>query len=540
MYLKEVIQKSKKNGKRSYLQFVESVRTEKGPRQKILVNIGRIDDKAGRERLEVLAQSLLKMSETVHLLNFDDEIEGKSSKQLGCELVFRRLFEDIGLNEILAKVFGGVRTDFDVKDALFNLVLNRLSAPTSKHAVTEWQDDEYQINKYDLHQYYRTMDHLEDERENLENALFSRMKSLSNARKSEVSIALFDTTSVVYYGEGEDEEEFLNYGFSKAKRSDLKQIVVGVAMTHDGIPLNHESYSGNTNDVSCFKQVIEKFANKHDQTDTTFVGDRGLMSTKNVELLVESGYSYILGFKMRTLPKADRAALLAKADLKQIKKNLEYRDIQYQGKRLIIYYNEERAQNDKEKRDEILERIKDKIKGGTIKSIVSNKDYKKFLNIEGKDPTLDQAKVDADAVFDGVFILTTNTQIAASKAVETYRALWQCEAGFRTLKSELELQPLYHRKERRIRSHVFICFLALICKNLLVKKLRQVDKTASYRKTITGLKRLQAMVIKIHKTNVTTRTEMNDDAKVAFKALNMAFPRKVLAHDNENLIAIRQ
>ena len=540
MYLKEVIQKSKRKGDRRYLQFVESVRTDRGPRQKILVNIGRVDDKSGRERLDVLTESLLKVSQTIRLLDYESDIEGKSSKQFGCELIFRRLFADIGIHDILAKAFDGIRTDFDVKDALFNLILNRLSAPASKHAVTDWQDDEFQIRQYDLHQYYRAMDYLEDDRDAIEKALFSQMKSLSTSRKSEVSIALFDTTSVVYYGDGDEEESFLNYGFSKARRSDLKQIVVGVAMTHDGVPLSHQSYSGNTNDQSCFKQIIEKFVNKLGQSDTTFVGDRGLMSQKNVELLVSSGYSYILGFKMRTLPKADRAALLNKADLKQIKKNLEYRDIEYNGKRLIIYYNEERAQKDKEKRDEILERIKEKIKGGTIKSIISNKDYKKFLNIEGKDPTLDQGKVDADAAFDGIFILTTNTQVKASKAVSTYRSLWQCEAGFRTLKTELELQPLYHRKERRIRSHVFICFLALVCKNLLIKKLRSVDEAISYRKTIADLKRLQAMTIRIHKTTVTTRTEVGEHAKVAFKALSMAHPKKVLSYDNENLIAIRQ
>jgi transposase len=538
MYLKEVVHQSKNRGSRHYLQFVESVRTVDGPRQNILVNVGRIDNKTGRQRLEVLTSSLLKLSETIHLIDVEKDIEGKSSKQLGMELIFRRLFEQIGIKQILDKVFCGVRADFDVKDALFNLVLNRLSCPTSKAAVNDWQQDEYKINHYDPQHYYRSMDHLYEERETVEKELFSQLKSLSTARDKDLSIALFDTTSVVYYGEGDEEESFLDYGFSKARRSDLKQIVVGVAMTKDGIPVSHETYSGNTNDVSCFKQMIEKFTDKHDQKKVTFVGDRGLITNKNIELLVDSGYQYLLGFRMRTIPKADRAALLNKADLINLKKNLDYRDLEYKGRRLIISYNEERAEKDRAKRDEILEKIKDKIKGGTIKSIVSNKDYKKFLNIEGKDPVLDQKKVDADAVFDGVFILTTNTKLHPTQAVDTYRKLWQCEAGFRTLKSELELQPLFHRKERRIRAHVLICFLALVCKNLLIKTIREIDNRASYRQVILDLKRLQAISLKIHKTNVTTRTEIGDSAKLAFKALKMAFPKKVLAHDNENLIAI--
>jgi len=513
------------------------VRTSEGPRQKILLNMGRIDNKTGKERLEVLTSSLLKLSQTVHLLDLEKDIETNSAKQFGMELVFRRLFEQIGIDKILEKVFIDARTDFDIKDVLFNLVLNRLSQPTSKAAISEWQQNEYQVRSYDLHQYYRTMDYLSEEQQTVEKALFSQMKSLSTSRSKDLSVALFDTTSVIYYGDGDEEESLLDYGFSKARRSDLKQIVVGVAMTKDGIPISHKTYCGNTNDVSCFKQMIEKFSIDHDQKQVIFVGDRGLISNKNIELLISSGYQYILGFRMRTIPKADRAAVLSKADLNSLRKNLDYKEITHKGRRLIIYYNEERAKKDRIKRDEILERIKQKIKGATIRSIISNKDYKKYLKIEGKDPVLDQAKIDADAAFDGVFILTTNTDIAPTEAVDTYRKLWQCEAGFRTLKSELDLQPLYHRKERRIKAHVFICFIALICKNLLTKKIKKLDKHVSYRQVTVELKRLQAVSLKIHNTNLTTRTDIGDNAKLAFKALKMAFPKKVLAHDNQNLIA---
>ena len=116
---------------------------------------------------------------------------------------------------------------------------------------------------------------------------------------------------------------------------------------------------------------------------------------------------------------------------------------------------------DRFRREELLARIQDRIKNGTILSVVSNADYKKFLKIEGKNPILDIEKIQADALYDGIFILTTNTRFRAEDVVSRYRDLWQCEAGFRSLKSELEIQPLYHRKERRIRSHVFICFIAL-------------------------------------------------------------------------------
>ena len=538
MYLKEIIQKTKNGAQRKYAQFVESIRTEKGPRQKVLVNLGRIDNQSGSKMLELLAVSLVEIIERLHLLDLTKDIEGKESKEIGCGLVFKKLDEQIGIKKILQKSFKNIKTEFDVTDVLFNLILNRLSSPSSKNAMSEWQEDQYDINEYDTHQYYRAMDYLHDKKEEVEENLFETMKSHSKDSKSDVSIALFDTTTVVYYGDGDKEESLLKHGFSKERRSDLKQIVVGLALSEDGVPLSHEVFSGNTNDQTCFKETIKKFSNKYTENNITFVGDRGLISGKNIDLLIASGYSYILGFKMRYIPKTERHEIFTNKKWKPITKELEYRDINYNGQRLVIYYNKERATKDRLKREEIITRIQEKIKNATILSVVSNADYKKFLKIQGKTPILDQEKVKADALFDGIFILSTNTKLKAGEIVTRYRDLWQCEAGFRTLKSELELQPLFHRKERRIRSHVFICFMALILKNMLLKKMRKLDDKISYLKTIRELKRLRAMSIKIYKTTLVVRTEIKANTKIVFKALGTAFPKKVLKHENSSQLIV--
>ena len=171
------------------------------------------------------------------------------------------------------------------------------------------------------------MDHLHDKQEEVEDQLFTTMKAHSQASGDDLSIALFDTTSVVYYGEGDKEESLLKHGFSKERRSDLKQVVVGLAMTKDGIPLSHEVFSGNTNDQKCFKETMQKFSTKYTERSVTFVGDRGLISGKNVNLLVASGYHYILGFKMRSIPKNERHEIFTDKKWKPITKELEYRDI---------------------------------------------------------------------------------------------------------------------------------------------------------------------------------------------------------------------
>ena len=461
---------------------------------------------------------------------------------MGPALIFRKLFEKIKLDNILTKTLAeNTETDFDAKDCLFNLILNRLTDPGSKRKMTDWQQDQYGLQHYNLQHYYRTMDHLYDNREEIEKEVFTNMKKLSNTRSKDVNIALFDTTTIVYYGDGEEKEEsILNYGFSKDRRSDLKQVVVGLALTADGVPVSHNTYAGNTNDVSCFEKLVDKFHKDHGIKNVIFVTDRGMISNKNLELLESKTYGYVMGFRMRTIKKEERSELLRKANLHEIKETLQYKNVEYGGRRLVVYYNSERAQLDAQKREEILNRIKDKIKSGKLESIIENKECKRFLKIEGKAPILDQEKINADAMYDGIFVITTNTDRSASEVIETYRSLWMCEFSFRTLKSELEMGPIYHFKERRIIAHIFICFLALICRIMLTKKIKKNDKNASFGSVMTDIRRLFAMKIKIKSSDVVTRTELNDGTKLAIKSLDMAYPRKVLSYQNQKLIVIEK
>ena len=137
--------------------------------------------------------------------------------------------------------------------------------------MSKWEQDQYDINEYDTHKYYRAMDYLHNKQEEVEDDLFNTMKSHSK----------------------------LKHDFSKERRSDLKQVVVGLALSEDGVPLSHEVFSGNTNDQTCFKKTINKFWAQYTENNITFVRDRDLISGKNIDLLIASGYSYyILGFKM--------------------------------------------------------------------------------------------------------------------------------------------------------------------------------------------------------------------------------------------------
>jgi transposase len=323
------------------------------------------------------------------------------------------------------------------------------------------------------------MDHLIDHKDEIEQNIFFNQADLFH---QELDIVLFDTTSLVYYGDGPDargedkpeDEQLLDYGFSKARRSDLKQIVVGILMSKDGIPLAHEAFSGNTNDVKCFSQIIDQLKNKYNVSNIALVGDRGMISKSNVGEIEDSGLKYILGYRMRTISKDERKVVLRKANLRKLKNlELQFKEVEYRGQRLIVCYNAERAEKDKEHRESEITKLKEKLKNSSsIKQLISNPHHRKFLKIndEKTKAELDLKKIKEDEIHDGVFVLTTNTRLSCLQVVERYKDLWQIEAGFRQLKSELKLGPIYHHKDRRIRAHVMICFMAFCLRVTLYKK----------------------------------------------------------------------
>jgi len=245
--------------------LAESIRVNGKPRNRVLCSLGRADDEATQIKIQKMAESLIEASEKHQLFNLVDSLKAESSKEYGPYLVFQRLFKETGLKDILSSAFSDLNTEFDVLEALFNLILNRLTEPVSKRQMTLWEQDIEGATEFDLHQYYRSMDYLIDHKEEIEKNIFCSQANLFN---QELDILLFDTTSLVYYGEGGDrddkpeDQQLLDYGFSKARRSDLKQIVVGVLMSKDGVPLAHETFSGNTNDVKYFSQIIDQLKNK--------------------------------------------------------------------------------------------------------------------------------------------------------------------------------------------------------------------------------------------------------------------------------------
>jgi len=528
MYLKVLTQKNKKDGHtRKYLQLVESKRINGQPRQVVLASLGRFDTEQGEKKLEKLAKAFVDASQRLKLINLARDLKALSCKEYGPLLVFKRIWQELDLGKVLKREFGDVNTEFDLSEAVFNMVLNRLTAPSSKRQLNLWEQNIDGIESFELHQYYRALDYLIEHKEKIEQGIFCQMRDLFH---SKVDVVLFDTTTVAYYGDSNQHEELLDYGFSKIRRSDLKQIVVGIIMSKEGVPLGHEVFEGNKNDVTCFREIIDKISSKFQLGKVVLVGDRGMISKKNIAYLEEGGYQYILGYRMRTIPQEKRHQVFSSSPFETLKgSSLQYKEVTYDGRRLIVCFNAERAEKDREHRERILERLEKKISTGKLASVIDNKHYKRFLRIKGEKPTIDDEKVKRDEQYDGLFVLTSNTEMSGPEVVMSYKDLWQVELAFRQLKSEIEMGPIYHWKDRRIRGHIMVCFLAFVLRTTLYKKLKAASQEkVSYSGVVGDLKSLQTCELELGDSRAKVRTEMKPGATLAMKAMGMRPPDRIL------------
>ncbi|WP_240051800.1 transposase, partial [Pseudonocardia sp. EV170527-09] len=341
---------------------------------------------------------------------------------------------------------------------------------------------------------YRAMDWLIDAEPELGRIVFDTTADLLNL---EVDLLFFDTTSTYFetadadepvgrdeHGMpvAEDDEAvkeagFRTFGKSKDSRPDLPQIVVGMAVTRDGIPVRCWAWPGNTADSALIRQV------KDDMRDWSlsrivWVADRGFTSAENRRYLQRAGGHYILGEKLRGgTPEAD-AALSRQGRYRHVADNLQVKEVRLASDladdRFVICFNPEAALRDAAIRDRMVALLVETIAGSDklsndkraeLRGVISTKPgLKRYLRTTpGGLLRIDKKAIDAEANLDGKFLLRcSDPKLSAEDIALGYKQLLQVERGWRDMKSIIDMRPVYHRVEDRIRAHVLLCWLALL------------------------------------------------------------------------------
>ena len=511
---------------REYLQIVETIREGKRTKQRLICSLGRLDKLQAGHSVEQLVSSLSKFSKEVMVIQRQKEgaLRAEWSKAWGPVLIFDRLWEECGLREIIARLADGRKHGFDTERVVFSLILNRILSPGSELATARWVEDVYGdgFQSLELQHFYRSLDFLEANKENIEKELFFRSRDLFDTH---LDLVFFDTASIYFEGEGPG--GLAEYGHSKDHRSDRKQIVVGVMMSREGVPLACEFWPGSTSDVKTLKKTTRILKERFRIGRVILVCDRGMMREENVREVEESELDYIFGVRMRLVKKVREKVLSCCGRYHAVADNLRVKEVILQDTRYIICHNPEEEEQDRKRREHIIRQLEEKIATQGIKGFMANRAYKKFLIVKGKEVSLDHKRIEEESRFDGKFVLTTNTSLSSEEVAVAYKSLWQIERVFRTLKNVLEVRPVYHWKPERVKAHIFVNFLALYLMVRLQKRLKEVELKPSWDEMKRDLEAVKAIKLELEGQPYLLRTELRGVAHDVFRAVGVRPPKVV-------------
>jgi len=534
------------NGDRTYLLLAENYRVDGKVRQRVVSSLGRLSELITSGRLDSLLRSLGRFSEKYVVLGAHANGESITTRTriIGPPLIFQRLWQDCGIGPALSGLLRQRQFKFSVERAVFVSVLHRLLAPGSDRAAEKWKQD-YAIadaDSLELHHFYRAMAWLGSPLPKAEQAaatpfvartikdlveedLFARRRDLF----SSLEVVFFDTTSIYFQGEGG--QTIGQYGHSKDHRPDRLQMVVGVVLDGAGNPLCSEMWPGNAADVKSLVPIVERLKTRFAVGEVCIVADRGMISAETVEEIGKRNWKYILGVRMRSSKEAREvigragrySEVYAESSDSKDPAPLKVKEVWVEDRRYVVCVNEAEVRKDRLERDNLVTSLQEALQGGD-KSLVGNKGYRRFLRTSGERFSIDEEKIREEARYDGKWVLTTNTQMAACEVALKYKQLWMVEDIFRSMKSLLETRPIYHKRDETIRGHVFCTFLALVLRKELQDRLERHQWTLEWADVAADLDRLQEVELQLDGKAYVLRTEVKGAAAKAFQACGVAIP----------------
>ena len=595
MFVKTSTRRNRDGSRVTYLQLAHSEwdPAAKSSRTKVLYSLGRADelDRTAIERLIASLTRLLGVEPAtgpgperarvvgVPGLAFTD------SRPLGGAWLLDGLWQQLGIDTLLRRLAAGTRRDPIVERVLFTLVANRALAPSSKLAATGWLAERVHIPGIEATSddaCYRAMDWLLTVEPQLARGVFDQVAHLLNL---EVDLIFFDTTSTYFETEDPDEsvwrdpngrrlpdppttdtsdggadggadggdggEEsvpdgaaakagFRTYGKSKDSRDDLPQVIVGMAVTRDGIPVRVWCWPGNTSDSPLIRQVKDEL---RDWTlgKVVWVADRGFTSAENRRHLTAGGHGYILGEKLRSGSPEAKAALSRQGRYQQVRDNLRVKEVKVsEHERFIICHNPAAADRDAAIRQRLIDRLQALIDGSDalaptkraeLRGVISTKPglHRYLRTTPSGLLRLDAAAVTADARLDGKYLLrTADPHLSAEDIALGYKQLLEVERGWRDMKQLLDLRPVYHRLEDRIRAHVLLCWLAL-----LLARIVETRANTTWTRARNELQRLHTGTFTGPAGTFRQTTAPTPEARRLHEALGLALPPKILHLDTD-------
>ena len=545
MYLRTVKSKTK-SGVREYLQLCHNYREDGVSKTNVLYSFGRKDN-LDLDQVRRLINSLCRLLPEEERLELeqDNDLAGSfqfmGSSDLGGSYFLDQLWKRLMIDKTIKRLLRTRNYDTPIERLIFAMVANRALAPSSKLHIEHWIDKKVYIpglENVDVHQLYRAMDFLLEAAVTIQKDVFFSVANLFNL---EVDLLFLDTTTTYFeiMQEDEDSEEsagFRKRGFSKDNHPELPQVVIAFAVTRSGIPVRCWVWPGNQSDQDIIEEV-KKDLNSWKLNRVIMVADSGFNSGENKKIMQGAGGNYIMGEKMRLGPKGTPAeALKAKGRYKKLDNGLEIKDVIMGGdsearKRYIIVRNPDEAKYDRNRRNDIIQEVKTRLK--ELKELEGQPHEKAACELRAHSTfgryirqtktgklRLNKTKIRLEEKYDGKYLISSSDDwMSAEDIVIGYKHLHEIERVFRDLKHLIDIRPIKHRLSQRIRAHVLLCWLSML---LIRVAENEADETWFQMK-----KKLSSIVLGVNqcsKGEIHESSPLSSEQKQLFKRLKLNTP----------------
>ena len=562
MYLRTTKRRNADGSEVRYYQLAENVwdPVRRCAVAKVVFNFGRSDQVDG-DQMRRLAASILRVfgtedeqaqaRATVGAKKGDAIVLGdvriRDAWPYGGVYALDKLWKELGVDSLLSSraQAGRVRQPFE--RALFAMVANRALAPYSKlYCWEQWLRDEVFLpsgKDLELHHLYRAMDFLEVHKAEIEKAIYFRMADLM---KADVDLIFYDTTSLHFDVDEEDEVELAAHGrkyealrkrgYSKNGRGDAPQIVVGLAVTRDGLPVRSWVFPGATADITTVTKVKEDLRGWR-LGRCVFVGDAGMNSDENRRQLALGNGKYILASKIRGGDEVTKEVISRPGRYHAVRDNLRVKEV-FVGdgerrRRYIVCHNPTEATRQREHRKKVLQQLEAELAGMRVggaqrskqvyKLLVSSR-YGRYL----KETAEGGARIDRRAVkeamrYDSKWVVTSNDDTLTPEDLALgYKQLLRVEQCWRQLKSGLKMRPVFHWRPWRIQAHVTISVLAL-----LLERIAEIRASDTWRNIAAGLSAIKVVEYEHGEVRVQQTAELDVRSHELLQKLGVPPPPRV-------------
>ncbi|MBN1298186.1 MAG: IS1634 family transposase [Actinobacteria bacterium] len=504
--------KTSPNSKGKSVQIVSTTRKGSHVIQKIVRHVGMAYDDYELEKLRLLAESIKAKLEAdcqellispeelarikIQTDKFSDDDYKVNLKDLkeearivsGIHDICGTLFDEIGYY----KVFAHPSHNVYVANIFKDIVLARIANPASKRASVDMLEEDFGIS-IDLDSAYRMMDKLDDKAvDKLQRLSYSATASLFGHN---ISVIFFDCSTI--YFESFTEDSLKKNGWSKDKKFGQPQVLFALMVTEEGLPVGYRIFEGNRYEGSTLIPFLLQIKQKYNLENIIFVADSAMMAGYNTSFLDENKFSYIVGARLKSLPKDLKDKILDAKNYTDAEGG-QIASFGYNSRRLIVSYSQERAKKDAADREAAIEAICKRLEKTTNpKDYLSSYGYKKYIKTDKATKlSLDKDKIEADSAYDGLLgVITNDKDSSPSQILSHYHNLYVVEDAFRLTKHDLALRPVFHWKPARVSAHIAICFCAYSLIKYLEYRVRLQYKKLSPEKIRQTLIRVQTSVL---------------------------------------------